>query len=354
MRQHTQYTVCVCVCVCVCVYAHLACTPVPLYVSWLLSIGLYRSSLCDSGCVLVSVYLCLRASGHKQVCMCYAYAHASLVSDGPRPWLPVLRTLSSLFILSPQLSRQHQGFVCLLVLFYGFLFCLFVLVFVFVFTETLSYTLSTFLVLVCLCVSLCLYPSLFLPLSISITFLYLPLTPHSCPFISLHLSPFPGIIPVLTLCLCLLPPSLSVSIFSLCLSLPLSSLYFPLSVSIFLPCWSLALSLFLCVCLSGFFFTSSLLPLFVSSSLCKPLSFLCLFLPPLPATFLCLHLSPSAPLFLCHLCVSLTLLHSISVSITSPCHSSRLRSVCVCVCVCACLHTSSYQLVHRCVGAVRP
>ena len=114
-----------CVCVYVCVYAHLACTPVPLYVSWLLSVSLYRSSLCDSGCVLVSVYLCLRASGQKRVCMCYAYAHASLVSDGPRLWLPVLRTLSSLFILSPQLSRQHQGFVCLLVLFYGFLFCLF-------------------------------------------------------------------------------------------------------------------------------------------------------------------------------------------------------------------------------------
>ena len=286
-------------CVCVCVYAHLACTPVPLYVSWLLSIGLYRSSLCDSGCVLVSVYLCLRASGHKRVCMCYAYAHASLVSDGPRPWLPVLRTLSSLFILSPQLSRQHQGFVCLLVLFYGFLFCLFILVFVFVFTETLSYTLSTFLVLVCLCVSLCLYPSLFLPLSISITFLYLPLTPHPCPFISLHLSPFPGIIPVLTLCLCLLPPSLSVSLFSVSLShshlfiFPFLSLYFSRVGLLHCLCFSV------CVCLVFF-----LLPLFF------------LFLSPL----LYVNLSPFSVYFshpsLPHSYVSISLLLRLSFSVT--------------------------------------
>ena len=289
-------------------------------------------------CVLVSVYLCLRASGHKQVCTCYAYAHISLVSDGPRLWLPIhAQTLSSFFMLSPQLSRQHQGFVCWYC-FMVFCFVYSVLVFAFVFTETLSYTLSTFLVLVCLSVSPSLCIHLYFCLSLSPSPLYLSLTPQPCLFISLHLSPFPGIIPVfLSLCLCL-PPSfpLSLCLYFFSLSLSPTLIYFPLSVSIFLPCWSLALSLFLCVCLSVFFwlpffflFLSPLLyvnlfPFSVYfSHPSPPCSYVSIFL------FLLLSLSLS-PVWLC-LTLSFCLYHF-------PLPLLKAKE-CVCMCVCIFTHT---------------
>lgn len=124
------YLLCVCVCVCV----HVRAPPVhALYVSWLLSMGLHWNNPCVCVSVYVDrcLYLCLRASGHEQVCMC-VYAHTSLASDGPRLRLPVCaqkNPLLTFYTIAPAFQATPE-FCLFAAIVLWFLFCFICFVFV--------------------------------------------------------------------------------------------------------------------------------------------------------------------------------------------------------------------------------